>query len=170
MKLATWAASAVGAGRHVGGETRILVSVRPRFSFPALSSLAAISQSCSLRIPASGRRCLLHRLIALAFLGPPPTPGHTDAAHKDGNPSNNLLSNLRWATHRSNQMDMRIHGTMQDGEKCCTAKLTEADVQEIRAISQREGRGSGRRLSKRYGISPAQISRIVNRHRWKYLD
>jgi len=105
-----------------------------------------------------------HRLVALAFLENP--KGLTDVAHNDGNPGNNHVSNLRWSTHRDNQLDMRAHGTMQDGEKCITAKLTGKQVEEIRATRAAAGRGSQVRLAKKYGISVAQISRIVNGTRW----
>jgi hypothetical protein len=108
-----------------------------------------------------------HRLVAIAFL---PNPGGLrDVAHNDGNPANNQVDNLRWSTHRDNQMDMRRHGTMQDGEKCITAKLTPADVESIRAAIAAGGRGTSRRLAGEYGLSVAQISRIKNGHRWRGL-
>lgn len=108
----------------------------------------------------------IHRLLALAFL-PPPMPGQTDVCHNDGNPMNYSLDNLRWDTHQANQMDMRKHGTMQDGEKCITAKIKLEDVAEIRAFAASYGRGSGVLLAKKYGLSKAQISRIVNATRWR---
>lgn len=42
-------------------------------------------------------RRFVHRLVALAFLGDPPTPEHT-VDHIDTNAQNNHVSNLRWAT------------------------------------------------------------------------
>ena len=52
----------------------------------------------------------VHRLVALAFV-----KGKTKekrlACHKDGNNQNNHWSNLKWATHRENVMDMAKHGT-----------------------------------------------------------
>jgi hypothetical protein len=53
---------------------------------------------------------LVHRLILIAFRGPPPTPYH-ECAHWDGSPSNNRLDNLRWATKSENQTDRWRHGT-----------------------------------------------------------
>ncbi|WP_433734962.1 HNH endonuclease [Pseudomonas monteilii] len=123
-----------------------------------------------LRKPGSAKpfRRLAHRLVATAFI--PNPDGLSDVAHNDGNPGNNLLSNLRWDTHQANQMDMRAHGTMQDGERCITVKITEEQALEIRRRATAEGRGSGRRLASEYGLSPAQISRIVNGTRWAYLS
>ncbi|SHM46639.1 HNH endonuclease [Pseudomonas asturiensis] len=112
-------------------------------------------------------RRLAHRLVALAFI--PNPSGFSDVAHNDGDPGNNCVLNLRWDTHRANQMDMRKHGTMQDGERCITAKITEAQAAEIRRRSSTEGRGVGRRLAAEFGLSPAQISRIASGTRWASL-
>jgi hypothetical protein len=114
-------------------------------------------------------RKMAHKLVAEAFFGDPPTIYHTDVAHNDGNPLNNHISNLRWATHRENQMDMRKHGTMQDGEKCKTSKLSEEQVKEIIQIHAMNGRGSGAYLANKYGVSRAMICKIVKRKTWKYL-
>lgn len=112
-------------------------------------------------------RIMGHRLVALHFI---PNPNeYTDVCHNDGNPSNNTVENLRWDTHFNNQMDMRKHGTMQDGEKCITAKLTMADVLAIKNAIANGPRGTSRRICEAYNISPAQISRIKNGHRWKSL-
>lgn len=109
-----------------------------------------------------------HRLVALAFI---PNPlGLSDVAHQDGNPRINSVWNLRWSTHFDNQMDMRRHGTMQDGEKSITCKVTRDQVRQIREEHAAVGRGAGRMLSRKYNLSPAQISRIVNGTRWRHLD
>lgn len=123
-----------------------------------------------LRDRSAGKPCrrLAHRLVAGAYL-PAPKQDQTDVCHNDGNPANNAAGNLRWDTHRANQMDMRAHGTMQDGEKCVTAVLTAEQALDIRNTVLREGRGSGRRMCAKYGISPAQVSRIKNGARWACL-
>ena len=59
------------------------------------------------------RTVLVHRLIAFAFL-PPPLEGQTDVCHNDGNPSNNVVANLRWDTHAGNMADIRRHGTARN--------------------------------------------------------
>jgi len=114
------------------------------------------------------RNMSVHRLVGLAFLGAPPTSNHTDIAHNDGNPTNNEVGNLRWSTRRDNQMDMRKHGTMQDGEKCVTCKITAKQAKKIRR--QAQTRGEGRKLAMEFGLSTAQISRIKNGRRWRSLS
>ncbi|MFG0272093.1 HNH endonuclease [Pseudomonas sp. zjy_14] len=124
-----------------------------------------------LRADGAGKPCrrMAHRLVAIAYL-PKPDEGQTDVCHNDGNPSNNTADNLRWDSHQSNQMDMRTHGTMQDGEKCVTAVLTSEQAADIRDTVLREGRGAGRRMCAKYGVSPSQVSRIKNGTRWACLS
>lgn len=56
------------------------------------------------------RKHRVHRLVLLAFVGPPP-PG-TEACHSpDPDPLNNRLENLRWDTSSENMRDRVRHGT-----------------------------------------------------------
>ena len=49
------------------------------------------------------KKCVLvHRLVAAAFLGPPPTPERCIVNHKDGNKGNNVVGNLEYATQADN--------------------------------------------------------------------
>lgn len=64
----------------------------------------------------------VHRLVALAFIGPQP-PG-CEVAHGDGSRTNNHVSNLRWATRAENVADAVAHGTLGNGG----AKLTAEQV------------------------------------------
>ncbi|CAK0850600.1 unnamed protein product [Prorocentrum cordatum] len=50
----------------------------------------------------AGRIRRVHRLVAEAFLGPPPTPWHSQINHKDGVKSNNHVANLEYATPSQN--------------------------------------------------------------------
>jgi hypothetical protein len=43
----------------------------------------------------------IHRLVAITYIGSPPTPKH-EINHKDGNKGNNHYSNLEWVTHSEN--------------------------------------------------------------------
>jgi hypothetical protein len=51
----------------------------------------------------------VHRLVLLAYVGPPPL-GH-EACHGDGDRVNNRLANLRWGTKSENMQDKLLHGT-----------------------------------------------------------
>jgi len=50
----------------------------------------------------------VHRLVLKAFEG---VQDDLECCHNDGDPSNNNISNLRWDTHRNNNLDKRNHGT-----------------------------------------------------------
>lgn len=51
-----------------------------------------------------GQMNMVHRLVARAFLGPPPTHSHRHVHHRDADPSNNHVDNLEYVTHSQNVM------------------------------------------------------------------
>lgn len=74
----------------------------------------------------------VHRLVLEAFVGP--CPEGMQCCHKNGDPTDNRLENLRWDTASANHLDKRKHGTMLRGESHPYAKLTEKDVVAIRSL------------------------------------
>ena len=54
------------------------------------------------------RQAGVHKLVALAFLGP---ANGLEVRHLDGNPQNNRLENLAYGTRQENAQDMVRHGT-----------------------------------------------------------
>src|SRR6516164_11851118 len=71
-------------------------------------------------------------LVCEAWHGRPPTEKH-QVAHWDGNKANNHFGNLRWATPQENSHDCVRQGIDPVGVRKGRAKLSEADVREIRA-------------------------------------
>ena len=110
------------------------------------------------------KRLYVHSLVLESFVGPRPN-GH-QAAHNDGDRSNNRLSNLRWATVSDNLADKLDHGTHQFGEQNPVAILSEADVLSIR---HRYYRGIGATLAREYGVNPGTIYSIVKKRNWGWL-
>lgn len=55
-------------------------------------------------------KVLVHRLVLEAFVGP--CPDGLEGCHWDDDPSNNNLSNLRWATHQENMNDKARNWTV----------------------------------------------------------
>ena len=47
---------------------------------------------------------LVHRVVAMSFLGPPPSPQHTQVNHVDGNRNNNAVENLEYVTPAENAL------------------------------------------------------------------
>ena len=118
----------------------------------------------------NGRRnkVLVHRLVALAFLGEPPSEDHTDVNHIDGDSSNNLPDNLEWTTHQENITHaMNVLGRRKTigvrRENHHQAKLTQEEVNEIRRL---KGKLSGVRVAAMYGVTYHPIYRIWNGTGW----
>lgn len=107
----------------------------------------------------------IHRLVLEAFVGP--CPEKCECAHRDGNPKNNKLSNLRWATPKENQADRIRHGTDIRGEDHKNAKLTEMDVRNIKRARIRGN--TYRSIAAIYGVSHPLIIRIVQGRAWAHI-
>lgn len=113
----------------------------------------------------------VHHLIAAAFLGPRPDGLHI--AHWDGNGHNNSVGNLRYTTRADNMADKIRHGTTNRGERCGTCKLSQEQVDEIRARygpyrRYRAGIETQRSLAEEYGVSWQRIGSIVRGETWRY--
>jgi hypothetical protein len=107
----------------------------------------------------------IHRLVAMAFHGLPPTPKH-EAAHCNGDCLDNRPENLRWATRTENEADKVAHGTNNrvsfQGAAHPRTHLTEDDVATIRAAGV-----SSTILAKRYGVHSSTIRAIVRWDTWR---
>lgn len=114
------------------------------------------------------RNRYIHRLVAEAFLGPRPTPKH-EVNHKNGVRSDNRDNNLEWVTRSENQrhrFDVLKHGQTR-GENHCLAKLTEANVREIRTLVA--SGDSQKTIAAAYGVSTASVWQIKRGKSWAWL-
>jgi hypothetical protein len=115
------------------------------------------------------RNWQVHRLVALAFLGEPPSPKH-EVAHWDGNPSNNFVGNLRWATRAENVADAIRHGTFNPPRDLRNRRCR-LSPDDVRAIRARAANGEPRpRLAAEYNVKLPTICNIVNRRSRKHVD
>lgn len=107
----------------------------------------------------------IHRLVALHFIENPDNKNQIN--HKDGNKTNNYVSNLEWNTSSENQLhSIQMGLRTTEGVKNSQTKLTEADVFEIRKLSHTMNNVQIARL---FSVSRINISRIVNRKRWQHI-
>lgn len=104
----------------------------------------------------------VHRLVAEAFL--PNPEGKRDVAHSDGNPKNNNVSNLRWATRAENEADKLGHEKSNRGSRNGMSKLQKDDVLAIKHLN-RSGLAQ-HVIAAKFDITQGQVSRIVNDKRW----
>jgi len=110
---------------------------------------------------------LVHRLVALAFLGEPPTPKH-HVNHKDGDRQNARLSNLEYCTARENLIhSIEVLGHRRDGEHLGSVKLTNQDVLAIHDALMRGVAPS--KIIAEFGVSETQLYRIKKRKTRKEL-
>lgn len=109
-----------------------------------------------------------HRLVLETFKGP--CPKGMESRHLDGVKNNNKLSNLRWDTPSSNNLDKRKHGTVpnQKGEKNPKAILTELDVIEIKRLLE-AGEITQTELGKMYNVGGFTISSINIGRIWRHI-
>lgn len=99
----------------------------------------------------------LGNLVLRAFVGEPP-PG-TECCHDpDWNPTNNKLTNLRWATHKENMNDRRKH-------KRNTSKITQEEANYIRKI-HKTGKFTLQNLGDAFGITPPTVHALLTNKTW----
>ena len=116
---------------------------------------------------AGRRHVTVHRLVALSFVGKPPSKHH-QVAHNDGNPENNHYSNLRWATAAENCADELRHGTALRGEEVGISRFTERTISQIRALASK---GVPQALiAEVFATSQSHIGRIVRRELWGHVQ
>jgi len=116
-----------------------------------------------LRVDGRYKHFFVHRLVLAAHVG----DSLLGVNHKDGDPLNNSLYNLEYATQSANVLHYRnVLGVGADnsGEKHPLAKLTAADVTEIRRQAAKGA--SQNSLAVRFGVSQPNISKILSGRRW----
>lgn len=104
----------------------------------------------------------IHKYIALAFHGENPLD---EVNHMDGNKRNNRPSNLEYCTRSHNIQHAFDKGLMvpNRGELNNKAKLTEAQVKEIREAKRTKGRFWGRNeLAAKFGVTAKHLQDIAN--------
>jgi hypothetical protein len=107
---------------------------------------------------------VVHRLVCLAFHGPPPFEG-AEVAHFDGSRDNNRPDNLRWATKSENYADRWRHGTETAGVGNGNAILTDEAVVHIR-----KSKMSVNALAALYGVDKGAISAARLGKSWKHVE
>lgn len=116
------------------------------------------------------KRLAVHRLMMLAFVGP--CPKGLEVLHIDGVKTNNILSNLRYGTHKENMQDMVKHGHFVHpnckGEEVGTSKLTEEQVRQIRSLHVPR-KFPMRKLAEMFGVSRSNIKQIIRRTSWNHI-
>jgi len=107
----------------------------------------------------------VHSLVLLTFTGP--RPDGMEARHLNGDPYDNRLSNLVWGTGVENCRDTALHGRGPIGARNPMAKLTEADVLEIRRLKA-TGLSYGK-IAKMFGVACSTANEAGRGTKWKHV-
>jgi hypothetical protein len=110
----------------------------------------------------------LHRLVCLAFHGPPPTPEHV-VNHVSGKKLDCRPRNLAWTTRAENTAHARALGLLVGprGTRNANAKLTDEVVVTLRRRSV--GGTTYAQLGRELGVAGATVYRAVCGHTWKHV-
>ena len=114
-----------------------------------------------------GRLYGAHRL-SLTLAKGEPADGLCEAAHDPAVCNNRLCCNpkhLRWASHAENIADKEISDTTLVGEAHQNARLTEADVLEIRASD-----ASHATLARKFDVSIGAVSHVRKGTTWRHVE
>uniref|UniRef100_A0A6M3KVH1 Putative homing endonuclease n=2 Tax=viral metagenome TaxID=1070528 RepID=A0A6M3KVH1_9ZZZZ len=106
----------------------------------------------------------IHRLVARAFLGFSPL----QVNHKNGKKSDNRLKNLEYLTGLQNKKHASKMGLIARGERAGGAKLKTIEVKEIRKLYMGGGI-TQKRLAEMYKVGRKNITKIIQRQRWKHI-
>ncbi len=148
-------------GRTVYSDKRYFKLSRSFYLKPKLLSLFTDKlgyQAIKLYKDGKYKRELVHRLVAKAFILNPDNKPFIN--HIDSNPSNNIISNLEWCTHKENMQHSVIMGN-----KCGHTKLYlgEEYLKILKLVKNlREQKISYKDISSRTGFSASSIYRIIN--------
>lgn len=137
--------------------------------------------------------CMVHHLVARAFLGDPPGPiglggDCYEVNHKDGDPTNNHVNNLEWCSRSENMKHGFEQGNVRppslDGPVGCTrsdydssfngedngrAALSESEVKEIRRVYREDEDATHRSLAKQFDVGRSTIGRILRNESWSHI-
>jgi len=124
--------------------------------------------SVDLCYPGGRRTELVHRLVAIAFLGRPPFLG-AEVNHIDADKGNAAASNLEWVTSSANQQHAYDSGLQTaKGESNGQARLKEFEVLEMRALHSADGVDI-ETLAERYGVHKRTAQDVVCRKSWAHI-
>lgn len=103
------------------------------------------------------RKEFVHRLVALAWIGPPPFAG-AFVLHADDDPTNNHASNLRWGTQVENMEDRYKNGRYYvQGIK---------SFQQLRSIYLASKSQSVKEVASQFGVSENCVWGIKSKTYW----
>lgn len=119
------------------------------------------------------KRCSIHRLVAKAFI---PNPDNKpEVNHIDGNPLNNHVSNLEWATRIENQRHAYATGLNKGVQKNDPIR-SKPVIKLTVSGAEIETYPSASEAARQNNVAPSNINHAIkqnthsNGHYWKYAN
>ena len=106
---------------------------------------------------------MVHRIVALSFLGP--CPSGMEVSHLNGDHLDNRLDNLKYETSKQNHARKEEHGTLLRGETHGSARLTAKQALQIYALAW-AGELTQPEIAERFGVDRTLVSRIKHGKAW----
>lgn len=106
-----------------------------------------------------------HRLICSAFHGLP--PDGQEARHIDGDPRNNVATNLVWGTHSQNERDKERHGTGNQHDGNGRALMSDEMVARVKQLLA--ARRTQSSLARELGVKKSTICAIATGVNWESI-
>lgn len=120
----------------------------------------------SLYIGGNRKTCRVHHLVAQTFIGDRPLGLVIN--HIDGCKTNNWAENLEYCTRSHNVQHAYNNGLAEIGENHPKAKLTEAQVIEIRRLYA-SSKITKKAIAKKFGVGRTCILNIIRCITWKHI-
>ena len=112
----------------------------------------------------------VHRVVAECFIGNP--EGKRTVNHKDGDKSNNGVSNLEWATHSENTQHAYDNDLnwAHKGTENPNSKLSPAEVEYIRCSAKERYYGWAKEMCLQFNISRTNLYKCINGESYEEAD
>lgn len=113
------------------------------------------------------KKYMVHCLVAIAFIGKPKIGEEVN--HKDGNKSNNRVSNLEYTTRSGNMLHCYRTGihSRPRGEARYNSKFKDHQIREMRSLYA-DGKSIAF-LARKYAVSESAIRFIVKGKSWQHV-
>lgn len=120
-------------------------------------------------VRADGKRIThrVHRLVLTAFGVRPQSQGRVECNHRNGDKTDNRLSNLEWVTPSENGAHASANGLAARGRRQWQSVLTEAQVRS--AVARVQGGETQASVARCYGVHPQTVHAIMTGKSWSWL-
>lgn len=108
----------------------------------------------------------VHRLVAQHYIENPENKPFVN--HKDGNKTNNAVSNLEWVTHQENMEHAKNFGLIKRAEENSMSILKTSQAEEICKLLQMGYRNID--IAKSLGVSSSSVSSIRYGVTWMHIS